>query len=163
MISQGFLITASQTFGLYLISTSVTYLTPPSVLPDLTHVVLDPLQPFTLPAFTSSDSRFPVVYELKEVTGSGALIPIDPAVITFDAASLSGALKMISDNSLAGQRTYELSARYNIPINYKVTKTFKLNILHQCTRNMVTPVPFAFPTYFVADPSIMVTLTSWHS
>ena len=97
--SLGFPFTASQTFDLYLISSSVTFLTPPLVLPDLTQVVLDPLQPFTLPAFTSSDSRFPVVYELKEVTAGGALIPIDPAVMTFNAVSLSGALKVISANS----------------------------------------------------------------
>jgi hypothetical protein len=58
---------------------------------------------------------------------------------------------------------YELSARYNIPINYKVTKTFKLNILHQCTNNVVTPVPFAFPTYFIADPTIMISMAPWRS
>jgi len=97
--SQGFPFTASQTFDLYLISSSVTFLTPPLVLPDLTQVVLDPLQPFTLPAFASSDSRFPVVYELKEITAGGALIPIDPTVMTFDAVSLSGAVKMLGVSS----------------------------------------------------------------
>jgi hypothetical protein len=103
------------------------------------------------------------VYDLKEVAVSGALLPIDPTVMTFNAVSLSGVVKLISDISYLGQRTYELTARYNIPINYKATKTFKLNILSQCISNVVTPVPFAFPTYYIADPSLMVTLPPWLS
>ena len=104
-----------------------------------------------------------MVYDLKEVSASGSLIPIDPAVMTFDAVSLSGVIKLISDNSLVSKRTLELSARYDIPINYKASKTFNLNILHQCTRNVATPVPFAFPTYFISDPSMMVAFAPWVS
>jgi hypothetical protein len=80
--------------------------------------VLDPRLPFNLPAFIVSDVRFPVIYELKEVVG-GVKVAINPQIMVFDADTLSGTLAMHSDNSLVGVYTYELSARYDIPINYK--------------------------------------------
>ena len=79
--------------------------------------MLDPPLPFTFPSFLFSDGRFPVIYHLKEVVG-GVKVVINPQIMAFDAAKLSGILAMQSDNSLVGVYTYELSARYDIPINY---------------------------------------------
>jgi hypothetical protein len=79
--------------------------------------VLDLPLPFNFPPFTVSDSRFPVIYELKEVV-AGVKQAINPQIMVFDAATRFGILAMQSDNSLVGVYTYELSARYDIPINY---------------------------------------------
>ena len=79
--------------------------------------MLDPPLPFTFPSFVVSSGRFPVIYELKEVVG-GMKQAINPKIMVFDAATRSGTLAMLSDNNLVGVYTYELSARYDIPINY---------------------------------------------
>lgn len=79
--------------------------------------MLDPPLPFNFPPFSVSDNRFPVIYELKEVV-AGIKQAINPQIMVFDAATRSGMLAMQSDNNLEGMYTYELSARYDIPINY---------------------------------------------
>ena len=83
--------------------------------------------------------------------------------MSFDATTLKGQIKYQADSSKVGVYTFELSCWYDIPINYKVQRTFKLTILHQCLKNTLTPSAIAAQTYFIGDPDLTFDFLPWVS
>jgi hypothetical protein len=67
-----------KTYRLYLIQLSTTFITAPAI-PDLQFYVGESKLSYTIPAFTISDTRFPVKYTLTNTFG----FAIDAAVISF--------------------------------------------------------------------------------
>ena len=125
---------------------------------------MTPALPFSLPSFKSADLRFTkVIYELKEIVVGGGSATLDPGVISwFDSATLNGEIK-VTDNEKVGERTFELIARFDLPIRYYQSYRFKLTILHQCTINIATPSKFEFPVYNITDPKLSISFDPWGS
>ncbi len=98
-----------------------------------------------------------------EEDSAGVFVPIDTTIATFEPTTLVLSILKQPDNTKIGERRYQLSAWYDIPINYKVSQNFKLTIYHQCTKNTITPFILSPSPYFVDDPTYTVSFPAWKS
>lgn len=100
----------THSYPFILVDPTVSYITPPAVIPWLTYTVTDPVMTVTLPTFTNTDTTLSVDYLLTR--GSG--LAIDPAVMNMDYTTMVLSIQS-NDQSLVGTTVLmTLSAHYSV-------------------------------------------------
>ena len=121
-----------------LISIAKSHIIPPALMKNGEYIIKDPAYYFTLDPFTIVDTGGLVgTFELKQVNN----MTIDSSIFTFISPSLNPPVILINstDNQKIGDYYFFIRSRFNVPIPYYIDSLpFRVRILHQCVRNIIT-------------------------